>query len=347
MKNNNYYLPAEWEEHDGTWIGFPHNKTDWPGKFEPIPWVYGEIVRKLSRFEKVNVFVQDDKHKLKAIKVFEKANAVLKNIIFHTIPTDRGWTRDTLPAFVKSKSGDVKMIDFKFNAWAKYDNYHLDKKLSPYISKKLKMPLTKAMYNNKHVVLEGGGIDSNGCGTLLTTEECFLDSKVQVRNKNFTSKDYEKVFKEYLGIKNVLWLGNGIKGDDTHGHVDDLCRFVNKNTIVIVSEDNPADENYKNLAENYERTQDFKLENGSRPEVVKLPMPSPLIFEGERLPASYANFYIANNQVIVPVFNDPKDRIALGIIAELFPDREVTGINCVDLVWGFGTLHCLTHEQVK
>jgi agmatine deiminase len=194
-------------------------------------------------------------------------------------------------------------------------------------------------------VLEGGGIDVNGRGTLLTTEECYLDPKTQVRNPGLGRSEFEAVMKSYLGATNVFWLGGGVVGDDTHGHVDDICRFVNPNTVVLIRESNPKDINYRPLAENWERILDLRLEDGSKPEVVALPVPAPLFFDGERLPASYANFYISNAAVIVPTFNDPNDRVALGILGELFKDRTVLGIHAVDLVLGFGTLHCLTQQQ--
>jgi agmatine deiminase len=345
-KNQSQFrLPAEWEIHEATWIGFPHNKEDWPGKFSPIPYVYAEIVRIISQGEIVRILVENDSHEKKARKILKSVGLAFDNIEFYKIKTNRNWLRDAGPHLVKDSAGKVNLIHFKFNAWAKYDNYKKDKYIPEFISGKMKLPLYPAMYKDHHVVLEGGALDTNGKGTLLTTEECLLDPILQVRNKEFTKQDYEEVFNKFLGINNVIWLGNGIKGDDTHGHVDDLCRFVNDRTLLIVSEDNQNDDNYILLKENYERLQSAKLEDGSKPQIIKLPMPSPVIFKGERLPASYANFYISNYAVLVPTFNDPNDRIALGIISELFPDRKVIGIHSVDLVWGLGTLHCLTHEH--
>lgn len=344
--NPEYRFPAEWEVHEATWIGWPHNKEDWPGKFAPIPWVYGEIVRYLSIGEKVRIIVESKEHKNKAIKILKAVNADLNNIEFFNLKTDRGWARDSGPIFVKNNSESV-LINFKFNAWAKYDNYKKDKKLPKFISDKLNIKRILAVYNDKHVVIEGGSIDTNGNGTLLTTEECLIDDKVQVRNKGFSKKDYEEVFNKYLGIQNVIWLGKGIAGDDTHGHIDDLCRFVNQNTVVLVQEKNEKDPNFISLIENRERLKDAQLENNSKVKIIDLPMPSPLIFKDERLPASYANFLISNYAVLVPTFNDPNDRIALGILSELFKDRKVIGIHAVDLVWGLGTIHCLTHEQPK
>ncbi len=347
MKNSiKFRLPAEFEKHEATWIGWPFNKSDWPGKFAPIPWVYGEIVRYLSIGEKVRILIQNEDEKRKAIRILNSVHADLNNIEFFIIKTDRNWLRDSSPQFVKDENGITSLIRFKFNAWAKYDNYELDSKIPDYISKKLKLKIHKATFNNKHVVLEGGAIDYNGKGTLITTEECLMDKKTQVRNPNFSKTDYEKIFKDYLGIEKVIWLGKGIVGDDTHGHVDDITRFVNENTVVTVIEKNPKDDNYKNLLENKEILLSSELSNGSKLNVIDLPMPSPVIFKGQRLPASYANFYISNYAVLVPTFNDENDRKALGILSDLFSDRKVIGIHAVDLVWGLGTIHCLTHEQI-
>lgn len=344
---NKYRLPAEWEKHEATWIGWPANKEDWPGKFTPIPWVYGEIVRYISREEKVRIIVQSKDHQQKALNVLKSVHANLNNVEFFILKTDRNWLRDAGPQFVKDENGKTILVNFKFNAWAKYDNYKLDAKIPKMISEKLNLKRIVAIYKNKEVVLEGGSIDYNGTGTIITTEECLLDENTQVRNPGFTKKDYEDVFRKYLGVTNVIWLGRGIAGDDTHGHVDDITRFVNNNTIVTVIETKANDENYIPLMENRERLEDARLEDGSIPEIVELPMPSPVIFKGQRLPASYANFYISDYAVLVPTFNDANDRIALGILSEIFEDRLVIGIHAVDLVWGLGTLHCLTHEQVK
>lgn len=340
----NYRLPAEWEEHKSTILCWPHQKEDWPGKFTPIPWVYTEIVKNLVPGELVRVIVQSRKDEIKARKCLEHAHVDLNNVQFLIKETDRGWMRDSSPAFVK-KGKEKVAVQFTFNGWAKYDNWKKDKFIPGFLAKELGLNLVKAEHNRKGVVLEGGAIDTNGCGTLLTTEECLLDEKVQVRNPGFTKADYERVFREHLGIKNIIWLSKGIAGDDTHGHVDDLCRFVNKNTVLVCCENNPDDANKAILDENLVRLKDAKLEDGSKLNVIKLPMPKPLLFEDLRLPASYANFYIANQAVLVPTFNDPNDRIALNIIKKYFPDREVVGIHAVDLVWGLGTIHCLTHEE--
>jgi agmatine deiminase len=344
---HNYRIPAEWEKHEATWIGWPNNKEDWPGKFQPIPWVYGEIVRYISRAEKVRIIVESASHQKKAESVLKAVGAELTNVEFFKLETDRNWLRDSGPQFVKDKNGNTVIINFKFNAWAKYDNYKKDKKIPKMISDKLGLPKIIAEHKSREVVLEGGSIDYNGSGTLITTEECLMDAETQVRNPDFTKKDYEKVFNKYLGITNTIWLNKGIAGDDTHGHVDDIARFVNRTTVVAVMETRPNDPNYLPLMENREILEGSVLEDGKKIEVVEIPMPSPVIFKGERLPASYANFYISNYAVLVPTFNDPNDRIALGILGELFTDRPVIGIHAVDLVWGLGTIHCLTHEQVK
>ncbi len=343
---SNYRMPAEWEQHDATWISWPANLTDWPGKIAPVSWVFGEMARKISRGEKVHIIVNSASHESKARRVLQKAGVDLAKIRFFRFPSNRGWTRDSGPMFVqRMKERDVAVARFRFTAWARYPDWKKDDATPPRAAKALGVPIVPVRHKDRDVVLEGGSIDVNGCGTLLTTEECLLDDKTQVRNPGFTKSDYELVFRTIYGVTNVLWLGKGIAGDDTHGHVDDLCRFVNPSTVVLCDEENSSDENYAALKENVERVQGMKLENGSKLNVVRLPVPSPLYFDGQRLPASYANFYISNSCVIVPTFNDPKDRKALGRLAELFQDREVVGIHAVDLVLGFGTLHCLTQQQ--
>lgn len=340
----NYRLPAEWEKHKSTILCWPHQKKDWLGKFSQIPLVYTEIVKNIAPGELVRIIVQSQQDKIKARKCLEHARVDLTNVQFIIAKTDRGWMRDSSPAFVKN-GGEVTAVKFIFNGWAKYANWKKDKFIPGILAKNLHLKLLKVKYNNRGVVLEGGAVDSNGRGTLLTTEECLLDNKVQERNSGFTKADYEKVFKEYLGIKNIIWLGQGIAGDDTHGHVDDLCRFVNEKAVVLCREDNRSDENYRALEENFARLKSAKLEDGSKLKVVELPMPKPLYFENMRLPASYANFYIANSAVLVPTFNDPNDGIALDVLKRFFPGRKVVGIHSVDLVWGLGTLHCLSHEE--
>jgi len=342
-----FRLPAEWEAHEATWIGWPHNATDWPGKFATIPWVYAEIVRKLVVGEIVRIIVNNKDHEHQARRALTRHNVDLSSVEFFRFPTDRGWARDFGPQFIRRSEPkpEIAIAGFKFNGWAKYPNWKRDTLIHRRVSEAFGYMFFRPTFDNHHVVLEGGGIDGNGRGSLLTTEECYLDQTTQVRNPGLTRRDFESVMHDYLGVTNILWLGRGIAGDDTHGHVDDLCRFVNPTTVVLSQESDPKDVNYAPLQENRERLERMRLEDGSGVTVVPLPMPSPIVFDGMRLPASYANFYIANGAILVPTFNDPMDRRALGILQELFPNRPVSGIHAVDLVLGFGTLHCLTHEQ--
>ncbi len=345
-------MPAEWEPHEATWLGWPSNLTDWPGKFAPIPWVYGEIVRKLAGAspddgELVRILVDSAERETRVRRLLKRVGADAAKVEFFRYPTNRGWTRDTGPIFVR-KDGprpEAAIVRFRFNAWAKYPDWQKDDAIPGRVARKLGIRLLPVTAGGREVVLEGGSIDVNGCGTILSTEECLLDPQVQVRNPGLGREKIERVFADYLGAPNVIWLGKGIAGDDTHGHVDDLCRFVNARTVVLCREDDSRDPNSQVLEENREKLETARLEDGSKLEVVPLPMPAPMYLDGQRLPASYANFYIANAAVLVPTFNDPNDRVALGTLAELITDRPVVGIHAVDLVWGLGTLHCLTQQQ--
>ena len=336
-------MPAEWELHAATWLAWPHYKGDWPGKFEPIPWVYAEIIRHLARHERVELIVNDSSSEKRARKTLGLANALSDNIRFHRWPTDRVWTRDSGCSFVVG-GAKLAAIKWRFNAWAKYPNWKRDEKIGSLMAKAAEANEVRPAFGKQRVVLEGGSIDVNGQGTLLTTEECLL-SKVQQRNPAMKRKDYEKLFADHLGIRKVIWLGSGIAGDDTHGHVDDITRFVAPDTVVTAVESDPEDANYEPLRENIRRLREATNQDGRSLSIIELPMPSPVIFEGRRLPASYGNFYIANGLVLVPVFNDPNDRVALDILADLFPDREVIGIYSGDLIWGFGAMHCMTQQQ--
>jgi len=339
-----FRMPAEWEKHEATWLGWPHELSDWPGKFAPIPWAFAEMVRLLSQVERVFLLVEDGATEKRARGILKKAGAKLDSVEFFRVPTDRGWMRDSGPICVKNAAGEVAYSNFVFNGWAKYDNHKKDAMAASKANARLKRPVFLPMKNGKRVVLEGGSIDVNGRGTLLTTEEC-LQSKVQERNPGFTKDDYAEVFRNYLGVTNVLWLGNGIAGDDTHGHVDDLTRFVNETTVVTIVEEDSRDANYAPLQENLTRLRTMKDQDGRPLHVETLPMPKAVYFDGQRLPASYANFYIANGLVIVPTFNDANDRVALNTLAKVFPGREVVGIHCRDLVLGLGTLHCMTQQE--
>ncbi len=360
-------MPAEWAPHEATWLAWPHNRSDWPGKFEPIPCVYAEIVRNLARGERVEIIVKDENHEAMAREVLKLANVLAesaKNLRFHRWPTNRGWLRDSGPIFVTRKSkqasfgaphlpgladvGPLALTNWRFNAWAKYGNWKLDNEIPSNVEKLLRIraiePTFPVRGRERRIVLEGGSIDVNGRGTLLTTEECLL-STVQQRNPGLLRKDIELLFNRYLGVTNVLWLERGILGDDTHGHVDDIARFVSPNTIVTAYEADRTDPNHAILRENYKRLVRAKDQDGKPLRIVKIPMPAPVIYRGQRLPASYANFYIANGRVLVPVFNDANDRIALNTLAELMPRHKITPIYCGDLVWGLGTIHCMTQQQ--
>ncbi|HYX52457.1 MAG TPA: agmatine deiminase family protein [Candidatus Limnocylindrales bacterium] len=345
-----YRMPAEWEPHHSTWLGWPQNRQDWPGKFEPIPWVYAEMVRHLARVEHVDMILRDEATRGRARRILQDAGADLAHVKFHLWPTDRGWTRDSGPIFLvrKSKGEPLATANWRFNAWAKYSNWRHDRLLPQRIGQKLKLPkfVPMVQHNGRpyHVVLEGGSIDVNGRGLMLTTEECLL-SRVQQRNPGLKKSELERIFSDYLGVEKVIWLDRGIAGDDTHGHVDDISRFVAPDTILTAVERNRGDSNYAPLQENLRRLRNATDLDGRRFKVIALPLPRPVIFQGQRLPASYANFYIANGLVLVPTFNDPNDRIALNTIAEVLPRHEVVGIHCGDFIWGLGAIHCATQQQ--
>jgi agmatine deiminase len=353
-------MPAEWELHEATWLAWPHHHGDWPGKIEPILWVYTEIIRNLARHERVELIVNDAAAERQVRKLLQRANVMMvKNVRYHRWPTNRGWLRDSGCIFVSPQPGFARpdsrgrlspqtprslAANFRFNAWAKYSNWRHDEKIGSLMANAADVQEIRPLHRNTRIVLEGGSIDVNGEGSILTTEECLL-SKVQQRNPGMVRKDYEQVFADYLGAPHVIWLGNGIFGDDTHGHIDDLTRFVAADTVVTMVESNPKDVNHKPLRDNLRRLQAARDQAGRRLNIVELPMPGPVVFEKRRLPASYANFYIANGLVLVPVFNDPNDRIALNTLSDLFPTREVVPIYSGDLVWGLGTMHCMTQQQ--
>lgn len=337
-------IPAEWEQHQATLLCFPHSGADWPGKYNAVQWAFIEIIRKVTEYEKIFLVVKSEEQINKVTEMLERAHASLDETEFIIRPTNRSWMRDSGPVLVKRKDGFREALQFKFNGWSKYPNYRLDRYVPEAVAGRLNIPLIKVMHKNRHVVMEGGAIDFNGRGTLIATEECLLDSRVQVRNPGFTKTDYEKIFLEYLGITNTIWLGDGIEGDDTHGHVDDICRFVNADTVVACTEPDRSDPNHQKLRKNIVLLQNAHLESGKKLNVVEIPMPGRIDFEDLRLPASYVNFLITNGCVLVPTFNDKNDPKALGILRELFPKHKIIGIHAVDLIWGLGTLHCLSHE---
>ena len=337
-------LPAEWEKHQATLLAFPHDGKDWPGKYDAVKWAFVEIIRKVAPHEPVLLVVKSREHRDRAAAMLKQAHADASKVRCIILPTNRSWMRDSGPLVVKRSDGKREALQFRFNGWAKYPNHRLDAKIPAAVAAALNLPLTQVRYHGRPVVLEGGAIEVNGSGTLITTEECLLDDETQVRNPGFSRKDYEAVFKEYLGVRNVIWLGAGIDGDDTHGHVDDICRFVNRSTVVACVEKNRSDINHERLRDNFERLKRARLEDHTKPQVVPIPMPGRIDFEDLRLPASYVNFLVTNGCVLVPTFNDPNDGRALEILSELFKGRKVIGIHAVDLVWGLGTLHCLSHE---
>jgi agmatine deiminase len=343
-----YRMPAEWETHASTWIGWPQNRTDWPGKFEAIRWVHADIVRYLSLDEDVNIIVRNPKVRSSAREVLTRSHADVKRVKFHLWPTNRGWTRDSGPIFVKSATNALAITDWRFNAWAKYPDWKLDNQIPERIARKLKLQSFQPKVNlggkPYHVVLEGGSIDVNGQGLMLTTEECLL-SRVQQRNPGLSKPDLERLFADYLSVEKVIWLDRGIAGDDTHGHVDDISRFVAADTVLTVVESSRGDANYEPLQENLRRLREATDLQGRKLQIVELPLPRPVVFSGQRLPASYANFYIANRRVLVPTFNDPNDRLALNILADVLPDREIVGIHCGDFIWGLGAIHCMTQQE--
>ncbi len=342
-------MPAEWEPHEATWIAWPHNRDDWPGKFQPISSVYAEMVRHLIRGEKVRIIVNDGVRQRAAERTLKQAHVPLDRVEFFRWKTDRVWTRDSGPIFVRrNQHPKLGITHWQFNGWAKYPNYKKDEKLPGLVGKKFGFetwkPTVEVGRKPRRIVLEGGSIDVNGRGVLLTTEECLL-SDVQQRNPGITREQLETAFADYLGVNKTIWLGHGIVGDDTHGHVDDISRFIAPNTVITAVEKNPSDPNCAPLQENLRRLHAATDQDGKRLNVIELPLPSPVYFRGQRLPASYANLYIANAVVLVPTFNDVNDRVALNILSDAFPDRDVIGVYCGDLIWGLGAIHCATQQQ--
>ena len=346
VRPSNVRMPAEWERHDATWIAWPHHEPDWPRKIGPIPWVYAEIVRALSPFERVEILCQNDVVRDDARQALTMHDVDPATYRLHVQPTDRVWLRDSGPTAVRSNDGTISLVHWGFNAWAKYDNYTLDAHVPDAVQRITGLPRVEAIRHDsgQRLVLEGGGIETDGLGTMLVTEEWLL-SDVQVRNPGFSRADYERAFHDYLGITHTIWLGEGCVGDDTHGHVDDIARFIGPGVVVLAHEEDPTDENHARSRDNLERLHRASDARGEARRVIALPYPRAVIMDGTRLPASYANFYIANGVVIVPTFNDANDRVALNILADAMPNHRIIGIHAVDLVWGLGTLHCLSQQQ--
>jgi len=336
-----YRMPAEWEPHEATWLSWPHKLESWPGAFEEVPGVFVEMTRFLAESEKVRINVAGAEMEAGVRKLLEEAGVNVAAVSFHHNPTNDAWCRDHGPIFiVRDVAGrrERAITDWKYNAWGdKYPPYDLDNTIPGRIAAEFNIPRFEA-----DIVMEGGSIDVNGRGTLMTTEACLLNKN---RNPHLTKEQIEGYLRDYLGIRHFLWLGDGIIGDDTDGHVDDITRFVSADTVVTVVEDDIADENHKPLAENLARLKTMKDQDGRPLNVVTIPMPSPVEFDGQRLPASYANFYIANRRVLVPTYRCKNDQVALETLQRLFPDRLVLGIDCTKLVWGLGAIHCVTQQQ--
>ena len=341
--HENLRMPAEWEKQKSTWIAWPHNKKDWPNKFDFIPEIFAEIISHISKGQKVNILIENNVLKKRAILILKNFKVNFSNIRFSLCKTDRAWLRDSFPIFVKNKNKKI-LLNWKFNSWAKYKNFKKDNNIINKVKKVLKLQSISPVFNRRKVVLEGGAIDVNGKGTLITTEECLL-SKIQQRNSGFKKHDYEKIFFNYFGIRKIIWLKRGIVGDDTHGHIDDLARFVSENTIFLAYERNKKDVNYKILRNNFRILK--KLDDFKKLKIIKIPMPKAKYIEGTRVPASYLNFYIANKVILVPTFNDKKDKLVLKMFRKYFKNRKVVPIDCSILIWGFGAIHCMTQQEPK
>ena len=335
-----YYFPAEFAKHDATWLSWPHKEASWPGKIKTIYPVYAQFIKLVAEGEKVNINVVDAAMKSQALEYLTKASADLNNIRFLMHPTNDAWCRDHGPAFLINPKAEQKkiIVDWGYNAWGgKYPPFDLDDNIPTLIATHYQIPV---VYPG--IVMEGGSVDFNGRGTVLTTTSCLLNTN---RNPHLNQAQVEDYLRRYYGVTNILWLGDGIIGDDTDGHIDDLTRFVNETTVVTVVEENKKDENYNILQENLKTLQQLKLEDGKSLNIIELPMPGAVIHEDMRLPASYANFYISNKYVVVPTFRDKNDDRALEILQTCFPDRTVVGLDSWDIIWGLGSFHCLSQQE--
>ncbi|MBN1278176.1 MAG: agmatine deiminase family protein [Chlorobiaceae bacterium] len=344
MSDYRYIMPPEWAPHKATWLSWPHKLESWPGKFEPVPAVFAEIAAWLSTSEELHINVLDDSMQEEARRLIQAdrhVEAVMDRVFFHHIPTNDAWCRDHGPNYVFRHQGDRSekvIVNWEYNAWGgKYEPFDDDNAVPERVGAIQKLPVVST-----GMVLEGGAIDVNGSGLLLTTEACLLNPN---RNPSMNREEIENQLRYYLGAEKVIWLGDGIVGDDTDGHVDDMSRFVSESTIVTAVEDDPDDENHGPLLDNYERLRASTGLDGRPLNIVRLPMPDPVYHDGERLPASYANFYIATSIVLVPTYRSLRDRVALQVLQDCFPDRKVVGVDCSDLVWGLGAIHCITHEE--
>lgn len=336
-----YRMPAEWERHEATWLSWPHKEASWPGAFEAVPGIFVEIARHLTTSELVRINVGDEERASRVRELLRQGGVNLEAVRFHLIPTDDSWVRDHGPIYVvRTFEGrrERAITDWEYNAWGgKYPPYDLDNAVPARIAEESGEPVFKP-----GIVLEGGSIEVNGRGTLITTAACLLNEN---RNPHLDREEIERHLCDYLGVGHILWLGEGIVGDDTDGHVDDLTRFVAPDTVVTTLEEDPTDENFEPLRDNYQRLQAMTDQDGRPLRIVTLPMPGPVYFDGQRLPASYANFYIANRVVLIPTYRHVNDARARAVLQDLFPDRRVSGVDCTHLVWGLGAIHCITQQQ--
>ena len=335
-----YRMPAEWAPHRGTWLSWPHCEASWPGKFAPVPGIFAEMVRLLAPHEEVHINVSGPDMAADVLELLRPFALAPGRVVLHENPTNDAWCRDHGPCFVQRAldgRAEQAIVDWDYNAWGgKYPPFDLDDVIPTRIGAAYDIPVF-----HPGIVMEGGSLDVNGAGTLITTEACLLHPN---RNPDLSREDIERCLRDYLGVRQVLWLGEGIVGDDTDGHVDDLTRFTDQQTVVTVVEDDPTDDNYKPLQENLKRLASMTDQDGRPLRVVTLPMPRPLDHEGQRLPASYANFYIANGVVLLPAYDPPRDEVARATLQELFPTRRVIPLDAVDLAWGLGAFHCVSQQ---
>ncbi|MEJ7643397.1 MAG: agmatine deiminase family protein [Chryseolinea sp.] len=335
-----YFFPAEFAKHSATWLSWPHKDASWPGRIESLFPIYAQFIKAIAEGERVHINVIDEKMKQKALRHIESAGANLENVEFFFHPTNDAWCRDHGPAFLVNPDAEQKkiVVDWGYNAWGnKYPPFDLDDNIPTLIAQQANLPVFYPP-----IVMEGGSVDFNGKGTVITTTACLLNPN---RNPKLSQKTIEEYLQHFYGVTNVLWLGEGIEGDDTDGHIDDLVRFVNEDTVVTVVETNRQDVNYVPLRDNLRDLNRLRLENGKQLNVVELPMPEAIVFEGMRLPASYANFYISNANVIVPTFRDKNDKAALRILEQCFPNKKVIGLDSIDVIWGLGSFHCLSQQE--
>jgi agmatine deiminase len=341
-KELGYRMPAEWEPHASTWFTWPRPEgISFPDKYDTVPPVYAELIRHLVQVEDVNINVWDADMEAQARALLQKYKTPLERVHFHHFPAYEPWCRDHGPIFlVRDRNGkrERAVVDWGYNAWGnKYPPYDLDDAIPQHVAKLRGLPLF-----SPGLVMEGGSLEVNGCGTVLTTEACLLNPN---RNPQLSREQIEQYLRDYLGATNILWLGEGIVGDDTDGHIDDLTRFVNPTTVVTVVEEDRADANYELLRDNLHRLQSLRAQDGQPLRVVELPMPGVIEYDGQRLPASYANFYIANQLVLVPTYRHANDDLALAILQKEFPGRRVVGVDSTELIWGLGSFHCISQQE--